>query len=316
MLLLLVLLTAAALLLLLVFVLLIFLLLVLLTSTALLLLVFVLLTTLLLVFLLLIAPTLLLIFFLLVTPTLLLILLLLLTALLLLVFFLIFLVVFLLLLFELFEQFLDPLLVFFCLGVVGTRLERRVVFGDGVFPVGDFLFFVFLSLALAEKRITEVELGGRAQCGLLGEHGARKIFGGLAVILEPVSRRPRIHLQIGRVGLHAKTLLESAARRLIVALLVSGQSGRRGPSRTGSEEPASQPQGRTPAALADQGLQGEQHNGCTQWPLVTLDGPARGTRTHFDLLHLPDPIGHQTARRILVERHIKSSGDLGDFRHA
>ena len=90
----------------------------------------------------------------------LLILLLLLTALLLLVFFLILLVVLLLLLLELFEQFFDALLVFFGLGIVGTRLERGIVFGDSVFPVGDFLFFVFLSFTLAEKRIAEVEFGG------------------------------------------------------------------------------------------------------------------------------------------------------------
>ena len=217
---------------------------------------------------------------------------------------------------ELFEQFFDTLLVFFGLGVVGTRLQGGIVFGDGVFPVGDFLFFVFLSFTLAEKRVAEIEFGRRTQRGIFGQHGARKIFGGLAEIFEPVSRRSRIHLQIGRIGLHAETLLERAARRLVIALLVSSQSGRSGPSRTGGEEPASHRQSRTPAALADQGLQGEQHDGRAQGPLVTLDGPARGARAHLDLLHLPDPVGHQTARRILVERHIESSGDLGDFRHA
>ena len=212
--LLLVLLVLLAALLLILFILLAALLVFLVLLAALLLVLLVLLAALLLILLILL-PALLLVFFVLLTTLLLI---------LLLVFLL--LVFFRLLLLELLEQLLDALFVFLGLRVVGTRLERGFVFGDGVFPVGDFLLLVLLTFTLTEERIAEVEFRGGTQERIVGQHRSRKEFRGLAVILQTVSRRAGVELQPRRIGLHAQPLLEFLTGLLVISGVVFVQAGR------------------------------------------------------------------------------------------
>ena len=169
----------------------------------------------LLLILLILLPALLLVFFVLLTTLLLI---------LLLVFLL--LVFFRLLLLELLEQLLDALFVFLGLRVVGTRLERGFVFGDGVFPIGDFLLLVLLTFTLTEERIAEVEFRGGTQERIVGQHRSRKEFRGLAVILQTVSRRAGVELQPRRIGLHAQPLLEFLTGLLVISGVVFVQAGR------------------------------------------------------------------------------------------
>ena len=179
------------------------------------------------------------------------------------------LVFFRLLLLELLEQLFDALFVFLGLRVVGTRLERGFVFGDGVFPIGDFLLLVLLTFTLTEERVAEVKFRGGTQERLVGQHRARKEFRGLTVILQTVSRRAGVELQPRRIGLHAQPLLKFLTCLLVISGVVFVEAGR--PPGRSREQPESCRGERTATALADQGLQAEQRDGGTQWPLVALD---------------------------------------------
>ena len=227
------------------------------------------------------------------------------------------LVLLLLLLFLLFlkltQQLLHPLFVFFGLGVVGPRLHRRLVFGDGLFPVGNFLFLVLLLLADAEQSIGQVVFRRRAQLRIFRQHGAGEILRCLVIIPEPIGRRSGVELQIGRVRFHLQPVLELLPHHLEVAFDIVRRSRPRGRQR--------QPQQRRshrhrPPPLADQGLQNQQGYRRAQRPLVALDRTPRSTRGDLLFLQLPDAVCHQPLHGSRIERQIKPSRHLGNFFHA
>ena len=226
------------------------------------------------------------------------------------------LLILLLFLLQFLEQLLDALLVFFCLGVFRARFQGGVVFGDGLFPIRSLAFLVLPPLALAEERVGKIEFRRRAQRGILGQRGARKILRRFVVVFEPVSGGSGVQLQGRRIGFHAQTAFKCLARFCVIARGVGFDSGRSGDRSRRQEEERNKCRHReTAPAFAHQCLQHEKADGRAERPLIALDGATGTVRRDVSLLHFADAFSGNERCRVVVQPCVKTTRRLGNFLH-